>query len=111
MSIETMSVATMAEAKVNLVHDVSERLSSASRGTLVDDIGRIVAIAAQLFSAIERQTHFIEEELVIACGEQARPFAQSAFQERLTTCANGLDVSLHEIAVNLKQRAAARGAV
>jgi hypothetical protein len=99
----------MAEARVNLVHDVSERLASAARGTLADDIGRIVAIAGQLFLAIERQTHLIEEELVIACGEQARPIAQSAFQDRLTTCANGLDVSLHEIALNLKQRAAAGG--
>jgi hypothetical protein len=106
MSVETMNIDTMAEAEVNLVHEVSRRLSSVERGTLVDDIGRIVAIAAQLFSAIERQTHLIEEELVIACGEQARPFAQSAFQDRLTTCARGLDVSLHEIALNLKQRAA-----
>jgi hypothetical protein len=101
-----MGIATLDEARVNLVHDVTKRLSSAERGSLTDDVGRIVAIVAQLFSAIERQTHLIEEELVIACGEQARPFAQSAFQERLTTCARGIDVSLHQIALNLKQRAA-----
>jgi hypothetical protein len=107
--ISTPTQDRLAEAKVNLVHEVSERLTSAARGTLADDIGRIVAIAAQLFSAIERQTHLIEEELVIACGEQARPFARSTLQDRLTTCANGLDVSLHDIALNLKQRAAAGG--
>jgi hypothetical protein len=108
---QSMSTETIAEAKDNLVIEVSKRLTSSTRGTLADDIGRIVAIAAQLFSAIERQTHMIEEELVIACGEQARPFAQSAFQDRLTTCAKGLDTSLHEIALNLKQRAAAGGAL
>jgi hypothetical protein len=100
----------MDEAKVNLVHEASSRLSSAPRATLTDDIGRIVAIAAKLFAAIERQTHVIEEELVIACGEQARPFAQSVFHDRLTTCAKGLDVSLHELALNLKQRATGDGA-
>jgi hypothetical protein len=100
-----MSDSTMDQAKVNLVNYVSLRLAESQRGTLTDDIGRIVAIAAQLFAAIERQTHLIEEELVIACGEQARPFAQSAFNDRLRTCAMGLDASLHEIAINLKQRA------
>ena len=99
---------SLAESKVNLVNEVTGRLSLDERGTLAADIGRIVAIVAQLFSAIERQTHLIEEELVIACGEQARPFAQFAFQERLTTRAKGLDVSLHDIALNLKRRAAVR---
>jgi hypothetical protein len=107
--VPVVSIDDLAEAKVNHEHDVSERLTSAARATLADDIGRIVAIVAQLFSAIERHTHLIEEELVIACGEQARPFAQSTLQDRLTTCANGLDVSLQKIALNLKQRAAAGG--
>jgi hypothetical protein len=77
-----MSIETLDGAKVSLVHEVSLRLARAERGTLADDLGRIVNIAAQLFFAIEHQTHLIEEELVIACGEQARPFADSAFTDR-----------------------------
>jgi hypothetical protein len=103
--MHVMSIETLAEAESNLVHDVSNRLASTARGTLADDVRRIVDVAAQLFSAIERQTHQMEEELVIACGEQVRPFVQTAFQERMTVCAQGLDTSLQEIAVNLQQRA------
>ena len=72
-----MGVRTLDQAKVSLVRDASRRLASAERATLADDVGRIVAIAARLFSAIERQTHLMGEQLVIACGEQARPIVHS----------------------------------
>src|SRR5580698_3531637 len=86
------------------LHDVSERPTS-TIGNIQDDVERLIEIAAQLFSAIERQIHLMEEELVIACGEQVRPYAQTLFKERLIGCAKSLDTSLKEIALSLEQRA------
>jgi hypothetical protein len=100
-----MSIESLTEAKNGLLQDVSNRLPVTGRGSLRDDVERIIAIATQLFSAIERQTHLIEEELVIACGEQVRPLARTVFQGRLTRCAESLDTSFQELALNLDRRA------
>jgi hypothetical protein len=87
------------------LHDVSERPSSMESGSIQDDVERLIEIAAELFSAIERQIHLMEDELVINFGEQVRPYAQTVFKERLISCAKSLDTSLQEIAFNLEQRA------
>ena len=76
-----------------------------------DDIERLIEIAAQLFSAIERQIHLMEEELVIASGEQVRTYAQTVFKERLISCAESLDTSLKEITFNLEQRASGQASL
>jgi hypothetical protein len=91
------------EEDVGYLHDVSRRPFS-EVGSIQDDVERLIAIAAQLSSAIERQIHLIEVELVIACGEKVRPHTQTVFKERLIRCAESLDASLHEIAHNLEQR-------
>jgi hypothetical protein len=87
------------------LHQVTEGATPPEGGSVQDDVERLIEIAARLFSAIERQIHMIEEELVIACGEQARPYAQTVFKERLISCAKSLESSLKEIAVNLETRA------
>jgi len=74
-------------------------------GSLQDDVERLIGIAAELFSAIERQIHLMEEELVISYGEQVRPYAQTVFKERLISCAKSLETSLQDIAHNLERRA------
>jgi nitrogen-specific signal transduction histidine kinase len=93
------------EEEGGYLHDVSRRSPSADVGSVQDDVERLIEIAARLFSSIERQIHQIEEELVIACGEHVRTFAQTVFKERLISCAQSLDASLQEIALNLEQRA------
>ena|ERR1700692_1588145 len=85
------------------LHEVPEPLSTESGG-MQDDVERLIEIAAQLFSAIERQIHLMEEELVIASA-QVRTYAQTVFKERLISCAENLDTSLQEIALNLERRA------
>jgi hypothetical protein len=47
----------------------------------------------------------MEEELVIASGEQVRTYSQTLFKERLISCAESLETSLKEIALNLERRA------
>jgi hypothetical protein len=86
------------------LREVNELPSAMIGGSLQDDVEGLIEIAAKLFSAIERQIHCIEEELVIACGEHVRTFAQTVFKERLISCAQNLDTSLQEIALNLEQR-------
>jgi hypothetical protein len=70
-----------------MLHDVSLREPVEVEASLQDDVERLLDIAGQLFSAIERQIHRIEEELVFACGEQVRAYAQTVFKERLIRCA------------------------
>jgi hypothetical protein len=91
------------EDEGTVLRDVSQDLPSES-GSLQDDVERLIEIAAELFSAIERQIHLMEEELVTAYGEQVRPYAQTVFKERLISCAKNLDTSLQEIALNLERR-------
>ena len=74
-------------------------------GSIEDDVERLIEIAGDLFSAIERHIHEIEEELVVACGEHVRTFAQTVFKERLIHCAEGLESSIQEIAQQLEIRA------
>jgi hypothetical protein len=93
------------EEENNYLHDVSQRPSSTEGGSIQDDVERLIEIAAQLFSAIERQIRQIEEELVIACGEHVRSIAQIVFKERLISCAESLETSIQEIALQLERRA------
>jgi hypothetical protein len=85
------------------LHDVS--LPSSEEGTLQDDVEQLLEIAGQLFSAMERQIHCMEEELVRDCGEQVREYAQTVFKERLIQCAENLDTSIKKIDLNLERRA------
>src|ERR1700689_4911779 len=91
-----------------VLRDVSQGSLSTLNGSLQDDVERLIEIAAELFSAIERQIHLMEEELVIAYGERVRPYAQTVFKERLISCAKSLDPSLQAIAHNLELRASDR---
>ncbi len=100
-----MNSDSLVEAKIGFVEEVAANLAVVGRRSLREDVERIVNVAEQLFSAIERHAHLIEDELVIACGEQARPIAQTALRARLQTCATSFDSSLQEIAQNLTQRA------
>ena len=99
-----MSTESLVEAKNGLLESVSTRRSLDEKRDLRDDVERIMDVATKLFSAIERQAHRIEGELVIACGEQVRPLAQTVLQGRLNRCAKSLDASFHEIAMNLESR-------
>lgn len=105
-----MSTQSLTEAKTALIEDVTNQLNSIERGSLRDDVERIIKLAGRLFEAIERQAHELEEELVITCGEQVRPYAQKVFKERLGRCAEALDSSIHEIGLNLDRRAIERRA-
>ena len=88
-----------------MLHDVSLREPVEVEASLQDDVERLLDIAGQLFSAIERQIHRIEEELVFACGEQVREYAQTVFKERLIRCAQSLYMSIQDIGLHLERRA------
>ena len=88
-----------------MLRDASLREPAEVEASLQDDVERLLEIAGQLFSAIERQINRIEEELVFACGEQVRAYAQTVFKERLIRCAKSLDVSIHDIGLHLERRA------
>lgn len=68
-----MTSASLAAARSDLIDDVSRRLTESESAGARIYIERVVDVATRLFSAIERHTHDIEEGLMIACGEQARP--------------------------------------
>jgi hypothetical protein len=89
------------DAQDTYLHDVSEPAG----GSLQDDVEQLLDIAGQLFSAMERQIHCMEEDLVRDCGEQVREYAQTVFKERLIRCAESLDVSIKKIDLNLERRA------
>jgi len=69
-----------------------------------DDVERLLEIAAQLFSAIERQIQRIEEDLVCACGEKAERTTE-CLQGASVLCAESLDTSIHAIDLHLERRA------
>jgi hypothetical protein len=94
-----------AEIENGILHDVSQRAPSAVDASLQDDVERLLDIAGQLFCAIERQIHRIEEELVFACGEEVRAYTQTVFKERLIHCAQSLEMSVQEIGFHLERRA------
>jgi len=73
--------------------------------TIQDDVERLIEIAAQLFSAIERQIHDIESDLRPALGEEIWMSERTIFKERLIQSAQHLDHSLQEITKHLGQGA------
>jgi hypothetical protein len=96
---------TSVNNEVGYLHDVPEREHATGVVGLQDDVERLIDIAAELFSAIERQIHRIEEELAFAGGEEVRAYAQTVFKERLIRCAQSLEVSIHDIGVHVERRA------
>ena len=79
----------------------SRRIGDAS---LQDDVERLIRIAGQLFSTIERQIHSVEEGLQMA-EEQSDVFkSQTVLKEHLIRTALSLNDSLHVIAVRLEER-------
>ena len=103
-SLNNESTDESSDESTGYLHEVPELLSTVSE-SIQDDVERLIEIAAELFSVIERQIHLMEDELVIARGEHARTFAQTVFKERLISCAESLDTSLNEIARTLERRA------
>jgi hypothetical protein len=90
---------------VGYLHDVPEREDATQARVLQDDVERLIEIAGELFSAIERQIHRIEEELVFAGGEAVLAYAQTVFKERLIRCAQSLELSIHDIGLHVERRA------
>src|ERR1035437_5275500 len=72
---------------------------------LHDDVERLIQIAVQLFAAIERQIHRIEDDLTFTSGKNMVAGGQTMFKEQLIRTAQALDASLQEIALHLGQRA------
>ncbi|HVA52376.1 MAG TPA: hypothetical protein VNF05_02565 [Acidimicrobiales bacterium] len=72
---------------------------------LHDDVEHLIQIAAQLFAAIERQIHRIEDDLMFTSGKNMVAGGQTMFKEQLIRTAQALDDSLKEIAMHLGQRA------
>ena len=91
--------------RVDYLHDVPEQQHEMDAVGLQDDVERLIEIAGELFSAIERQIHRIEEELTLAGGEEVRAYAQTVFKERLIRCSQSLELSIHDIAVHIDRRA------
>jgi hypothetical protein len=71
--------------------------------TIQDDVERLIEIAAQLFSAIERQIRDIESDLLPTSGEGIWRSERTIFKERLIQSAQHLDQSLQEITKHLGQ--------
>jgi hypothetical protein len=82
-------------------HSGSGVLSS----SIQDDVERLIQIAAQLFGAIERQIHRIEQDLNYSQSKQMASGGQIVFKEQLIRTAANLDASLQEIVVHLGERA------
>jgi len=72
---------------------------------LHDDVERLIQIAAQLFAAIERQIHRIEDDLTFTSGKNLVAGGQTMFKEQLIRTAQALDASLQDIAQHLGDRA------
>jgi hypothetical protein len=79
----------------------SRRIEDAS---LQDDVERLIGIAGQLFSTLERQIHSVEEGLQMAEEESDVFKSQMVLKEHLIRTALGLNDSLHVIAVRLEER-------
>jgi hypothetical protein len=94
-----------AEEEVEYRNDITELRPAEPPSSLQDDVERLLDVAGQLFSAIERQIHRMEEELVRDLGEDVRAHTQTVFKERLIRCAEGLDLSIREIGLHLERRA------
>jgi hypothetical protein len=79
-------------------------LAPSAGGSLHDDVERLIAVAGELFTAIEAHVHQIDEELSFAVRENVMPSAQTVFKEKLLRTAARLNESLHEVAVHLEGR-------
>jgi hypothetical protein len=96
---------TSPDEDVGYLHDVPQREHCADVEALQDDVERLIEIAGELFSAIERQIHRIEQELAFAGGENVRTYAQTVFKERLIRCAQSLELSINDIGIHIERRA------
>ena len=72
--------------------------------TLHDDVERLIGIAGQLFSTIERQIRSVEEGLAAAEKQSDLFRSQTVLKEHLIGTALRLNESLHDIAVRLEER-------
>jgi hypothetical protein len=79
--------------------------SQFENSALHDDVERLIRIAAQLFAAIERQIHRIEDDLSFTSGKNMVAGGQTMFKEQLIRTAQALDSSLQDIAQHLGDRA------
>lgn len=79
--------------------------SQFENSALHDDVERLIQIAAQLFAAIERQIHRIEDDLSFTSGKNMVAGGQTMFKEQLIRTAQALDSSLQDIAQHLGDRA------
>jgi hypothetical protein len=73
-----------------------------------DDVERLIQIAGQLYSAIERQIHSIEVNLMFVQSEISTLSSATVFKEQLIRSATDLDSSMKEIALHLGERVAAQ---
>jgi hypothetical protein len=72
--------------------------------TLQEDVEHLIAIAGQLFSAIERQIHSIEESLALVVKDHGEATGQTVLKEHFIRVAANLNASLQEIAIRLEER-------
>jgi hypothetical protein len=72
---------------------------------LHDDVERLIQIAAQLFAAIQRQIHRIEDDLTFTSGKNMVAGGQTMFKEQLIRTAQALDALLRDIAMHLCESA------
>jgi hypothetical protein len=72
--------------------------------SLQEDVERLIRIAGQLYSTIERQIQGIEKGLVMAEEESDAFKSQTVLKEHLIRTALSLNESLHEVAVRLEER-------
>jgi hypothetical protein len=70
-----------------------------------DDVERLIEIAGQLFGAIERQIHHIEQDLNFSQSKGIAHHSQTVFKEQLIRTAASLHQSLNEIAIHLGDHA------
>jgi len=93
-----------------MMHDDTDVHRHTARGpsqvgrAIQDDVELLIAIAAQLFNAIERQIRHIEEELNHSIGGLAPRPHQIVFKEQLIRTARNLDSALDEVAYHLGDR-------
>jgi hypothetical protein len=79
----------------------TDALTDGLTSSMHDDVERLITIAGQLFSAIERQIHSIEQDLNYSQSERRPTKDQTVFKEQLIRTASSLHVSLNEIALHL----------
>src|SRR5580692_4648500 len=103
--MQSMSFDTSLRDDVGYLHDAPEREHATGADGLRDDVEQLIEIAGELFSAIERQIHLIEEQLAVTGSEEEREYAQTIFKERLIRCAQSLELSIHDVAIHVERRA------